>query len=209
MDFLQALNWRYATKNFDATKKIPAETLELLLEAARLAPSSFGLQPWKFVLVENAELREKLKAASWGQAQITDSSSVLVLCRKEAFGESDVQAYVEETAQTRGEAVENLEGYKQMMLGALKGKDAAAMATWSAEQVYLALGVLLSAAAVNGVDACPMEGFDPAQYDEILGLKEKGLRSVVICALGYRSESDKYSSAKKVRFSKETLVIRM
>lgn len=208
MDFLQALNWRYATKSFDATKKIPAETLELLLEALRLAPSSYGLQPWKFVVVENAELREKLKVVSWNQGQITDASALIVLCRKEPFGEADVEAYVQDTAKTRGEAVENLEGYKQMMLGSVKGRDEAAMAVWTSKQVYLALGVLLSAAAVNGIDTCPMEGFDAAQYDEILGLKEKGLRSVVLCPVGYRSETDKYATAKKVRFAQADLVIR-
>jgi nitroreductase len=209
MDLLQKLNWRYATKEFDSSKKIPAETLENLLEALRLAPSSFGLQPWKFVVVENAELRQKLRAAAWNQGQITDASHVIVLCRKEGFGASDIEAFIKATAEARGQNVEDLAGYKQMMEGALLPRSAEQLAVWSSEQIYLALGVLLTACAAQDVDACPMEGFDPAQFDQILDLPAQGLRSVVVCAVGYRSENDKYASAAKVRFSKEEVIVRL
>ena len=209
MDLLQKLNWRYATKEFDSSKKISAETLDRLLEALRLAPSSFGLQPWKFVVVENAELRQKLRAAAWNQGQITDASQVIVLCRKEGFGAADIEAFIKATAEARGQNVEDLAGYKQMMEGALLSRSAEQLAVWSSEQIYLALGVLLTACAAQDVDACPMEGFDPAQFDQILDLPAQGLRSVVVCAVGYRSENDKYASAAKVRFPKEEVIVRL
>ncbi len=209
MEFLQKLNWRYAVKGFDAAKKVPTEQFENLLEALRLAPSSYGLQPWKFVVVENAELREKLKAAAWNQGQITDASHLLVLCRKEKIGQAEIDHFTEVTATERGQNVADLETYKKMMEGGVLGMDAARQATWAGEQVYLALGVLLSACASADIDACPMEGFDSAQYDQILDLPAKGLRSVVVCAIGYRSADDKYAMAKKVRYPKEEVFVRL
>lgn len=209
MEFLSKLNWRYATKGFDPAKKLSAEQFEELLEALRLAPSSFGLQPWKFVVVENAELREKLKAAAWNQPQVTDASHLIVLCRQEKVGQAEIDHFIQTTATERGQAPADLDAYKKMMEGAVLNMDAARQATWAGEQVYLALGVLLSACASADIDASPMEGFDSAQYDQILDLPGKGLRSVVICAVGYRSEDDKYASAKKIRYPKDEIIIRL
>ena len=206
---IDALNWRYATKQYDPTRKLTPEQLDLLSEALRLSPSSFGLQPWKFIIVTDPELRTKLRAAAWNQAQITDASQVIVLCRKEGFGAADIEAFIKATAEARGQNVEDLAGYKQMMEGALLSRSAEQLAVWSSEQIYLALGVLLTACAAQDVDACPMEGFDPAQFDQILDLPAQGLRSVVVCAVGYRSENDKYASAAKVRFPKEEVIVRL
>jgi nitroreductase len=209
MEFLSKLNWRYAVKGFDATKKIPADQLENLLEALRLAPSSYGLQPWKFVVVENVELREKLKAASWGQGQTTDASHLLVLCRKESVDQAEIDRFIQTTASERGQELTELDAYKKMMEGGILSMDAARQEVWASKQVYLALGVLLSACASADIDACPMEGFDSAQYDQILDLPGKGLRSVVVCAVGYRSADDKYAMAKKVRYPKDEVIVRL
>jgi nitroreductase len=209
MEFLQKLNWRYATKGFDPAKKLSAEQIEGLLEALRLAPSSFGLQPWKFVLVENPELRATLRGASWNQAQITEASHLIVLCRQEHMGPQEIEHFVETTAKERGQDAAELEGYKKMMEGAMSAKDEEKRAVWASEQVYLALGVLLSACAAADIDSCPMEGFDAAQYDEILDLPGKGLHAVVVCPVGFRSADDKYAMAKKVRYSKEELIVRL
>ncbi|QQR54530.1 NAD(P)H-dependent oxidoreductase [Candidatus Peregrinibacteria bacterium] len=208
MQFLDALKWRYATKVFDPAKKVLEEKLKELLEAARLAPNSFGLDAWAFVVVENPELRAKLREASWGQAQVTDASHLVVFCRQKELTVKDGEAMIALTAETRGVDPATLDGYKQMVIGSIAGRDEVSNATWMAKQVYLALGVFLSACALEGIDAGPMEGFDPAKYDEILDLEAKGLKSVVICAVGYRGD-DKYASAKKVRKAAENIIVRI
>lgn len=192
---IEKLNWRYATKMFDKSKKISDDDLNILIESLRLTPSSFGLQPWKFVLVKNIDLREKIKDASYGQTQMTDASDLIVLCAKETLTEDDV---VKITG--------NNEGYKNMIMGGIKNKSNDEILNWNAKQVYLALGFLLETAAIMNIDACPMEGFDNTKVDEILGLNEKGLKSVVICPVGYRSEDDKYANNPKFRFPQSELV---
>jgi nitroreductase len=192
---IEKLNWRYATKMFDKSKKISDDDLNILIESLRLTPSSFGLQPWKFVLVKNIDLREKIKDASYGQIQMTDASDLIVLCAKETLTEDDV---VKITG--------NNEGYKNMIMGSIKNKSNDEILNWNAKQVYLALGFLLETAAIMNIDACPMEGFDNKKVDEILGLNEKGLKSVVICPVGYRSEDDKYANNPKFRFPQSELV---
>ncbi len=192
---IEKLNWRYATKVFDKSKKLSEDDLNILLESLRLTPSSFGLQPWKFVLVKNIDLREKIKDASYGQTQMTDASDLIVLCAKETITEDDV---VKITG--------NNEGYKNMIMGSIKNKSNDEILNWNAKQVYLALGFLLETAAIMNIDACPMEGFDNKKVDEILGLNEKGLKSVVICPVGYRSEDDKYANNSKFRFPQSELV---
>jgi nitroreductase len=192
---IEKLNWRYATKMFDKSKKISDDDLNILIESLRLTPSSFGLQPWKFVLVKNIDLREKIKDASYGQIQMTDASDLIVLCAKETLTEDDV---VKITG--------NNEGYKNMIMGSIKNKSNDEILNWNAKQVYLALGFLLETAAIMNIDACPMEGFDNKKVDEILGLNEKGLKSVVICPVGYRSEDDKYANNSKFRFPQSELV---
>ncbi|NTU46545.1 NAD(P)H-dependent oxidoreductase [Candidatus Roizmanbacteria bacterium] len=203
---LSALNWRYATKQFDPTKKIDAEILQTLTEAIRLSPSSYGLQPWKFLIVTNPEIREKLKAAAWGQPQITDASHLVVFTRRTDVNEAFVNRFIESTAEIRGIQSNDLDGLKQILLGYLKNATPAYLQEWTAKQVYIPLGILLETAALLKVDACPMEGFDNKKFDEILGLHERNLSSVVLCALGYRASDDKYATLAKSRFEKEEVI---
>ncbi len=205
-EILQKLHWRYATKEFDPNKKLSEEELHIILESGRLAPSSYGLQPWKFIVVENPEIRSKLREAAYGQSQITDASQVVVLCRLSCLDKDHVQKYVESTAKIQSVPIEELDGYKQMMIGAVEGKSSENLNDWMARQVYIALGFMLHTAALMDVDTCPMEGFEAQKFDEILNLKEMGLNSVVLCALGHRKESDQAQNKNKSRFEKEEIV---
>lgn len=198
---LAALRWRYAVKKFDPARKIPRARWEALEQALVLSPSSFGLQPWKFMVVENPVLRGKLKAASWNQSQIVDADKLVVFAARADFGAEDIARYVARVAEVRKAEPASLKPYKDMMEGALLTRTPEAREQWVARQVYLALGTFLSAAAALGVDACPMEGFDPAQYDAILGLPEKGLKAVVVATAGMRAADDGYAAAPKVRFA--------
>lgn len=202
---IKALNWREATKQFDPNRKLTPEQLDTLLEAARLSPSSYGLQPWSFVVVSNLAVRARLREASRDQAQITDASQVLVFAAKEPT-DALVDEFVALVSATRGVPVESIAQYEQMMKGAIAGKGSAdGRLEWAKKQAYLALGVTLMSAASLGIDACPMEGFDAAKYDEILGLKEKGLHTAVILAVGFRTADA--VPMKKVRFPKERVII--
>jgi nitroreductase len=206
---LAQLNWRYATKKFDPTKKIAPDLWAKIEQAAVLAPSSFGLQPWNFVVVTDPEMRQKLHPVSYNQPQILDASHLVVFAAKNPPTPEDVEAHVARTAEVRGVAIDTLAGLGKSMLDALSRMDAAQAHRWAARQTYIALGVFLSAAAMMGVDACPMEGFQPEKYDEILGLKEKQLGAVVIATAGYRSADDKYGTAAKSRFDVNDVVIRV
>ena len=201
---LDRLNWRYATKQFDPNRKISVREWATLEDALLLTPSSGGLQPWKFIVVTDPAVRAKLSPASYGQPQITNASHLVVFAAKKNFNESDVNAFINHTAATRGVSVESLAPYRDMLVGGIvKSMDDAARNAWARNQAYIALGNLLTSAALLGIDACPMEGFDRAQYDEILGLNKQGFASAVIAALGYRAASDQYATAPKVRFPKE------
>jgi nitroreductase len=203
---LEQLNWRYATKQFDPNRKINSQDWATLQEVLLLSPSSGGLQPWKFVVVTDPQIRAKLKPASYGQAQVTDASHLVVFAAKSDFGEADVDAHIKNIAKVQGAPLEALAPLRNMLVGGIvKSKDAAGRAAWARNQAYIALGNLLTSAALLGIDACPMEGFDSAQYDEVLGLKEQGFASAVIATLGYRSADDKYAQASKVRFPKELI----
>lgn len=207
MSLLEKLSWRYATKKFDANKKIPAGTLEQLLATVRLAPSSLGLQHYKIIVVNNPEVRERLKAAAYGQPQITDASQVIVFAAETNLDEAYVNNYVDEIVKVRQISYESLEGYKGMMLGSINGQPAEQKLAWAHKQAYIALGVLVSAAAELNIDICPMEGFSAPQFDEILGLKEKGLTASVIATIGYRSAEDVTATFAKVRKPSEELFI--
>lgn len=209
MKILEDLRWRYATKEFDTSKKVSSEDLETLLESLVLSPSSFGLQPWKFVVVENQELKDQLLAHSWHQKQVTQASHVIVLCRPTTFGDTDIEAFIKSTAEARSQNPEDLKGYQDMMSGFLARMDDNQKNEWMKNQIYIALGNLMTVAAQMRIDACPMEGFIGPEYDKVLGLTEKGLASVVVCPVGYRAASDKYGELAKVRYSKEDLVIRL
>ena len=205
---LGQLNWRYATKQFDPNKKISDADWATLEEALLLTPSSGGLQPWKFIVVTDPAMRAKLRPASYGQPQISDASHLVIFAGKNNFTEADVDAHLQNVARVQGVPVEALAQFRGMLVGGIvKAMDEPARNAWARNHAYIALGNLLTSAALLGIDACPMEGFDRAQYDEILGLKAKGYSSAVIATLGYRSATDKYAGAPKVRFAKEQIFL--
>lgn len=204
------LNWRYATKQFDPNRKISAQDWSALEETLLLTPSSGGLQPWKFIVVTDPDVRAKLLPASYGQAQITEASHLVVFASKKNFSEADVDAFIKHTAETRGVSVESLAPFRGMLVGGIvQSLDEPARDAWARNQVYIALGNFLTSAALVGIDACPMEGFDRAQYDDILGLNAKGLATAAIATVGYRSATDKYANTPKVRFPKEQVFTRI
>ena len=205
---LHQLNWRYATKQFDPQRKISAVDWATLEEALLLTPSSGGLQPWKFIVITDPAMRARLTPASYGQPQINAASHLVVFAAKTNFNEGDVDAHVNNVSQTQGTPLEALAPLRGMLVGGIvTAQDEAGRTAWARNQTYIALGNLLSSAALLGIDACPMEGFDRGQYDEILGLKAKGLTASVIATLGYRLATDKYASAPKVRFPAEQIFI--
>ena len=204
---IQALSWRYATKVFDASRTIAAPTWQALEQSLVLTPSSFGLQPYHFLVVTDPDLKAKLKAASWGQSQITDCSHLVVFLGKRVLTEADVDHYLARITEVRGGKLEDLTGYRNMMLGTLvTGPRAATVPEWAARQAYIALGQFMTSAALLGLDTCPMEGLDPDQYDQILGLGDSPFRTIVACPVGYRSVEDKYATMAKVRFVADELV---
>ncbi|OFA02002.1 NAD(P)H-dependent oxidoreductase [Duganella sp. HH101] len=206
-EVIDKLNWRYATKKFDTAKKVDAEKLERILEAIRLAPTSSGLQPFEVFVVTNPELRAKIQAVGWNQAQITESSHLLVFAAWDNITEARVNMMFDLTNEQRGFINEGWEAYRKQLLGIVAARGEKANFDSAARQAYIALGVAMVAAAFEGVDATPMEGFDPAAVDEILSLKERNLRSVVILPIGYRQpEGDWLVNLKKVRRSRENLI---
>lgn len=207
---LTQLNWRYATKQFDPQRKISASDWAVLEQSLVLTPSSFGLQPWKFVVVTDQATREKLVAASWGQRQIADASHLVVFAAKQNFAEKDIDTFINHTAKVRGADPASLAGYRDMMVGSIiKGRTEAERNGWIARQVYIALGNFLTSAALLGIDACPMEGIDPAKYNEILDLDKHGLTTVVVATAGYRAVTDKYAALPKVRFPSSDIFVRI
>jgi len=205
---INQLNWRYATKQFDAQRKISVEDWAALEQALLLTPSSFGLQPWKFIVVKDPRVREKLVAASWGQRQVADASHLVVFAVKNHLTEKDIQEYADRIAQIRGVPPKSLEGFRDMMVGAIvNGMDASQRTAWAARQAYIALGNFLNSAALLGIDACPMEGIEPEKYDAILELDRQGLSTVVVAAAGYRRADDSYAFLKKVRFPKGQVLV--
>lgn len=205
---IESLEWRYATKKFDSSKKINQKTWEILEKALILTPSSYGLQPWKFIVVQDHAIKEKLKANSWNQAQVTDCSHHVVFAIKEKLDEAHIDHYIHQIAKVRGLEESSMEGYKKMMMGDLvKGPRSHVISEWAARQTYIALGNFMTAAAVLGIDTCPLEGIDPIKYDEILGLTGSGWKVVVACPAGYRADDDKYATTKKVRFDAKDVII--
>ena len=205
---IQSLEWRYATKVFDPAKKIPAETWSALEHALVLSPSSFGLQPYKFLVITDAAMRAKLTPVTWGQKQVVDCSHYVVFTARTVLGPEHIDAFIARTAEVRGITTESLRGYREMMNNSLIGGGTLSkmIPEWSTRQAYIAIGNLMTSAAVLGVDACPIEGFEPDKYDEILNLKNSGFASVVCCALGYRAAGCKYATLPKVRLPETQLV---
>ncbi|HEY0245057.1 MAG TPA: NAD(P)H-dependent oxidoreductase [Mucilaginibacter sp.] len=207
MSLIEKLQWRAAIKSFDHTKKVSAEQLNQLLAAIQLAPSSAGLQHYRVLVVENPEIREKLREAANGQAQLTQSSHVIIFAAETNIDEAYVKKYIDLIAKTREIGREHLVGFEQMILNNVNNLTEDQKIIWAAKQTYIALGILLAEAAEIGVDACPMEGFQAGKFDEILGLKELGLTTTVIAPIGFRADDDVYSKLAKVRKPKEELFI--
>jgi nitroreductase len=203
----QKLAWRYATKKMNPAKAVPQEKVDRILEAARLAPTSSGLQPYEIIVVTNKDVREQIKPKAWGQGQITDCSHLLVFAAWDNYTAERINAMFDLTNAQRGGTNEGWENYRQMLLNSYPARDAQINFEHAARQAYIGMGAALIAAAFEEVDSTPMEGFDPKALDEILGLSARGLRSVAIMPLGYRDESgDWLVNLKKVRRPREQFV---
>lgn len=204
---LAAQAWRYATKQFDASKTIPAPVWQALEESLVLSPSSYGLQPWQFFVVTDSDLRAKLRPHSWNQTQITDASHLVVFAIPDKVDVPYMEKYLARIAEIRGVTLESLGFYRNMMMAdIIAGPRQAWVDEWAARQVYIALGNFMTSAALVGIDTCPLEGIDPREYDALLDLPAKGFNTIVACAAGYRSADDKYATLPKVRFEKSELI---
>jgi nitroreductase len=197
--FIENQNWRYATKKFNSEKKISNSDLEILKEAIQLSSSSYGLQPYKVLIIENEEIRKQLQPASWGQSQITDASHLLVFASVTNVDAEYITHYAENMAKTRNIPFDSVKGYADFMIGNIASLTPEKQIIWAQKQAYLALGNLLNAAAELKIDVTPMEGFLPEQYNEILGLKEKGLHATLVATIGYRHDEDETQHYAKVR----------
>jgi nitroreductase len=203
----KALNWRYATKIFIKGKQVPVDVLNSILESGRMAPTCYGLQPFKIIHVVSPEIREQLKEVSYGQSQVTDAGDFFIITRRTDIDNAFVDAYIKDIAETRGMKVEDLAGFAEAMKGDIISRNDEAKATWSGRQAYITLGMMLETAALLEVDTCPMEGFNTLKVDEILNLQNDNLASVAYMAVGYRGEGDVYATLPKVRVSIEDLII--
>ena len=206
MKYTDNLEWRYATKAFDNTKKIEAETLDEILKAANLTASSYGLQPFRIVHVKNEELRKELVGHSWNQTQVADASDLLVIAIEKNIDEEFIDKFINNIVETRKIDAKSLEGYKNMMMG-ITQYDEDTHDKWAANQAYIVLGNILSACAHYKIDSCPMEGIVKEKYDELLGLDKLNLKSVVACPIGYRSEKDDYQHYPKVRRPHQEFIV--
>lgn len=205
---IERLNWRYAVKKFDATRKVSAEDWNTLEHSLTLAPSSYGLQPYKFTVITDQALKEKLTPAAYGQTQIADCSHLVVITYKKVLTDEDVAHYVDRIVEVRNAPRESFKDYEDTMKGsAQKALHEGYIETWNSRQAYIALGFLLETAALLEIDACPMEGFDPARFNEILGLTDYS--AVALCPVGYRdAENDWLANLPKVRLLTEELIDR-
>ncbi len=206
MDLLERLEWRYATKKMDPAKKVPQEKIERILEAVRLTPTSSGLHPFDVIVVTNAALREKIKAISFNQGQVTDCSHLLVFAAWHDYTPERINMMFDLAVEARGNN-EGWETYRQSLLSRYPARGPEVNFQHTAKQAYIGLGIALAAAAIEGVDSTPMEGFDPDALDELLGLRERGLRSVLLLPLGYReADKDWLVNLKKVRRPRESFI---
>ena len=206
-EILEKLQWRYAVKKFDPTRKVSETDWSILEESLRLAPSSYGLQPWKFIIVQDPQIRALLTPLSWNQTQVKDCSHYVVFATRSQIEESDIEKWVQKIAQVRGVDLASLESYKNVMLQDLVNGHRASIAQWWAQrQSYIAMGMLMETAALLNIDTCPMEGLDPPAYDKVLKLEGTGYATVAAVAVGYRSPEDKYQQLKKVRFDRDDVL---
>lgn len=204
---LNHLEWRYATKSFDPSLKISNSDWEMLSEVIRLTPSSYGLQPWKVHVVQNPALRQRLRKASWDQSQIENCSHLVVFSALKKVDEAYIQKYISRISNVRGVPEEQLKEYQGMMVDdVVKGPRSKIIQFWAQRQAYIAIGFLLQAAALKQIDACPMEGLQPEEYDKILELNQSDYATVAVVALGYRAKDDRFQSLKKVRFDTKEII---
>jgi nitroreductase len=207
---VDALNWRYATKKFDPGKEIPEEHWSALEQSLVLAPSSIGLQPWKFFVVTDIGVKAQLMAASYRQSQVSDCSHFLALTTRRDIDAQHVERHIDRMAAVTGVTAESLAKFRTMTMRNLdKAQAAGTLDVWQEHQIYIALGQFMVSAAMLGIDTCPMEGIEPAKYDEILGIAGSNYATVVACAAGYRLPEDKYASIRKVRFKPEDVIVRV
>lgn len=206
-DLQAALGNRYATKQFDPTRKISSDAWSALRQALVLAPSSFGLQPWKFLVINNPQIRAKLREASWNQPQLTDADRLIVVTTRTDLTTADIDRWIACLASSQGKTVEGLATYRGMIESFSSAMDSATKENWNTRQCYIALGQLMTSAAVIGIDTCPLEGIDKTAYDRILNLEGTGYTTAVACAIGYRAPSDAYASTPKARFAESEVIV--
>jgi nitroreductase len=209
MDIIEKLKWRYATKKFDPSKKLTGHQMERLLQSINLTPTSMGMQVFSVVLVEDADIRLKLREASNNQSQVTDASHFILFVRPTKVTDKWADAHAANIVKTRGVTPESVAGYVRSMKNIIGNMSDESAEIWTSKQIYIALGVLMATCAAEGIDACPMEGFNAHKYDEILQLPSKGYHAVVAAAVGFRSKEDKYATLPKVRKDLSELVIKV
>lgn len=207
MKVIEALKWRYATKSFDKNKMVSKKKLDVLLNAFNLTATSYGLQPLKLLVIENKQLQKDLVAYSMNQEQIAQASHILVICIETTVDKNFIENYFELVKSIRNTPDATLNPFKTFLTQDFESKSQQEIKDWSIKQAYLALGNLLTVCALEEVDACPMEGFLPKEYDRILNLKSKGLESVLLLPIGYRTENDYMADLKKVRKNIDDSVI--
>ena len=199
MNIVDGLKWRYATKHFDVTKKLTKDQIEYLKQAVNYIPSSYGLQPYRVLIVENEDVRKRLSEAAYGQPAITEASHLFIFVNDTEYGPEKVEKFMKLGAEVNNYPIEKTESYGNMINGMISSLSKVQLSNWTAKQAYIGLGALISAASEQQIDICPMEGFDKEKFDEILGLKERNLTSACIGAVGFRSPEDKNQFLKKVR----------
>ncbi|MBG6130593.1 nitroreductase [Aquimarina sp. EL_43] len=199
MDIIESLHWRYATKKFDTKQIVSQEKIDTLTEAFNLTATSYGLQPLKLVVIKNKDLQKELTTHSWNQQQVADASHVLVFCIEKTIGEQYISKYFDTVKEIRDTPEEILKPFKEQLVDSFTYKSPEEISNWAAKQAYLALGNILTVCAIEKIDSCPMEGFIPEKYDELLNLNDLGLTSVLVLPIGYRAEDDMFSELKKVR----------
>ena len=203
------LRWRYATKKFDPSKKLTDTQLQELLDAVQLSASSFGLQAYRVAVITDPAIRTKVREHAWGQPQITEASHLIAFLPMRSIDETYVAQSIDLVSKTRGMPAEALKGYHDMMVGSIKGQTPEGLKSWLRSQAYIAVGFLLSAAAQHGIDACPMEGFDPTHVDVDLGIVDKNLTTAVLVPIGFRASDDATAAYKKVRVPQDELFLKM
>lgn len=203
---ISSLRWRYATKRFDASQLISADIWEAIEESLVLTPSSFGLQPWQFLVIRDPEVRQALAVESWNQPQVTEASHYVVLTVRTDLDGNDIDAWIERLGEVQGSSPEALAPVKRVIEGFAAGLDTPARQAWNTRQAYIALGQLMGSAAMLEIDSCPMEGLSTAGYDRVLGLEGTGYATAVACALGYRADGDRYAKMPKARFDRDRVI---